>query len=101
MEHDVRRIPSLILLSVLFLASLCHSQSLADAARKNRAQKEANSAKAAKVIETDDISTTPDATYAPVAGQTPGQWTRQIQAQKMWVQHFQAEVDKSSAKMEL
>jgi hypothetical protein len=54
---------------MLLIASVCHGQSLADAARENRKQK-ANGSAATKVITGDDFSAPPNATIALVPGAT-------------------------------
>lgn len=55
---------------VLLIASTCHGQSLADAARANRKQKAQDGSAPTKVITGDNLSATPDATIRLVPGDT-------------------------------
>jgi len=98
------RLPHLLVIALLF-GGAGYGQSLADAARQNRQQKEKNTAKAKTVVETDDITAT---TPAPPSDKkpdtlgeklgyshyTPEMWKRQIEAQKKLVAFFQSEADK-------
>lgn len=59
---------ALTLGSILLIATICHGQSLADAARENRKQKANGSA--AKVVTSDDFSAPPDVTIHLVPGTT-------------------------------
>ena len=63
----MHRISTMILM--LLIASFCHGQSLADAARENRQQKATNGT-SGKVITNDDFSAPPDATVELVPGAT-------------------------------
>jgi hypothetical protein len=64
------RIATTTLGSILLVASLCHGQSLGDAARNNRNQKAKDGSTAAKVITSDDFSGAPDVTLHLVPGTT-------------------------------
>lgn len=64
----MRRVASIFLSLVLLLATICHGQSLADAARENRKQK-ANG-NASKVVTSDDFSGAPNVTIQLVPGTT-------------------------------
>jgi hypothetical protein len=111
----VRRIVPGILPTLLLIGGLCHGQSLGEAARQVRQQKQKNETAAKKIIDTDDLSPTPDPKPAPdskpaspkkdapkpppyktigTAGFTPEMWTRTIKAQKDWIAHLQAEAEK-------
>ena len=94
MMRRIQRVLPLILL----IQAFGYGQSLADAARQNRQQKESNTntAKPDKVFTSDDLAASPAETYVPPAGQTPEMWTRQIVTQKIWVRYFQGEFDKVS-----
>src|SRR3974377_1288342 len=104
----VRAIVASVML--LMMGDLCHGQSLADAARQNRLQKQKNGSSTKKVLTTDDLS--PGADPKPparakaepakkdeskpepyktvgTAGFTPDMWVRTIKAQKDWVAHLQ------------
>ena len=79
----MHRVASIVLGPMLLIASICHGQSLADAARENRKQKAKDGAAATKVITTDDLSAPPDFTIHLVPGATstgegtlvaPGRW---------------------------
>jgi len=56
----MHRSARILLGSMLLSASICHGQSLADAARDNRKQKAKNGNAAARVITSDDFSATPE-----------------------------------------
>lgn len=58
-----------ILVPMMVIASFCHGQSLADAARENRKQKAADGA-AAKVVTSDDLSGPQNTTIRLVPGST-------------------------------
>jgi len=96
--ESILRIAFLVTLSVVGIAS---GQSLADAARANRQQKEVNTNKAKKVVETDDLTPAPEAKGGPQTSinpnQTPDQWKNQILAQKAWVRYLQGQVDRLKA----
>jgi hypothetical protein len=57
-ERDmrVRRIVPTILATLLLIGGLCHGQSLGEAARQIRQQKQKDGTAAKKVIDTDDLS---------------------------------------------
>ena len=65
----MRRVAPILLSLVLLLASICHGQSLADAARENRKQK-ANGSPAGKVVTSDDFSAPPNVTIHLFPGAT-------------------------------
>jgi hypothetical protein len=110
-----KRIVVTTLSTGLLLGGLCHGQSLGEAARHIRQQRQKEGTTAKKVITSDDLSTTPGPTPAPdskpasakkeepkplpyktvgTAGFTPEMWTRTIKAQKDWIAHLQAEAEK-------
>ena len=110
----VRRIVPTILATLLLIGGMCHGQSLGEAARQIRQQKQKDGTAAKKVIDTDDLSTSSDPKPTPdskpaspkkdatkplpcktknTAGFTPEMWTRTIKAQKDWIAHLQAEAE--------
>jgi len=56
----MRRVAPIALGPMLLIASICHGQSLADAARANRKQKAKDGSTATKVITSDDLSAPSD-----------------------------------------
>lgn len=106
----MRRIVPTILPTLLLIGGLCHGQSLGDAARQIRQQKQKDGTAAKRVISTDDLSPSSDPKPAPASkkdvlkplpyktvgteGFTPEMWTRTIKAQKDWIAHLQAEAEK-------
>ena len=56
--------------SILLIATICHGQSLADAARENRKQKAKDGGAATKVVTSDDFSAPPGITIHLVPGTT-------------------------------
>jgi hypothetical protein len=95
----------------LLIGDLCYGQSLGDAARKARQQKQQDGTSAKKVISTDDLSPAPDPKPASdskpaspkkslpyktvgTAKFTPEDWARGIKAQKDWIAHLQAAAEK-------
>jgi len=106
----VRRIVPTIFPALLLIGGLCHGQSLGEAARQTRKQKQKDSTAAKRVITTDDLSPSPDPKLIPdpkkdvpkplpyktvgTAGFTPEDWTRSIKAQKDWIAHLQAAAEK-------
>ncbi|SRR5258708_6524693 len=71
----VQRIVPTILLALLPVGGLCHRQSLGEAARQTRLQKQKNGTPAKRVITSDDLSTDPrparDSTPASPKKDTP------------------------------
>jgi hypothetical protein len=65
----MHRVASMVLGPMLLVASICHGQSLGDAARENRKQKAKDGA-ATRVITTDDFSAPTNATIHLVPGTT-------------------------------
>jgi hypothetical protein len=106
-DMRVRRIVPTILPTLLLIGGLCHGQSLGDAARQIRPQKQKDGT-AKRVVTTDDLSPIPDPKPTPdpkkdvpklpyktgIAGFTPEDWTRSIKAQKDWIAHLQAAAEK-------
>lgn len=106
----MRRIVPTIFLTLLLIGGLCHGQSLGEAARQTRKQKQKDSTAAKRVITTDDLSPSPDPKPIPdpkkdvpkalpyktvgTAGFTAEDWTRSIKAQKDWIAHLQAAAEK-------
>ena len=111
----VRRIVPSILPTLLLMGGLCHGQSLGEAARQIRQQKQKDGTAAKKVVTTDDLSPSSDPKPTPdskpaspkkdapkplpyktigTAGFTPEMWTRTIKAQKDWIAHLQAAAEK-------
>ena len=94
--------PSLFL-SALLVGGLCHGQSLGDAARQARQQKQKNGAAAKKVYDLPTSSDSPGVTSSSTAseddpvpytsegsvGFTPELWLKTIKAQKDWIAHLQ------------
>jgi hypothetical protein len=73
------------------MSSVAFGQSLADAARQNRLNRDANAPKAKKVIASDDLSPNP---YTDVGSDfTAEKWTRLILTEKRSVAYFQALAD--------
>ena len=66
----MHRCAPVVLGSMLLIASTCHGQSLADAARENRKQKSKDGETATKVITSDDFSAPADVTIHLVPGTT-------------------------------
>lgn len=66
----MHRVASIVLGPMLLIASICHGQSLADAARENRKQKAKDGAASTKVITADDFSAPPNVTIHLVPGTT-------------------------------
>lgn len=64
----MRRVTSNVLGAMLLIASLCHGQSLADAARENRKQRVKDGDGATRVITSDDFSGSPEVTIHLVPG---------------------------------
>lgn len=64
----MQRSGRIVLGPILLVASICHGQSLADAARENRKQKAKDGDTASKVITSDDFSAPPDITIHLVPG---------------------------------
>lgn len=116
-ERDmrVRRIVPTILATLLLIGGRRHGQSLGEAARQIRQQKQKDGTAAKKVIDTDDLSTSSDPKPTPdskpastkkdatkplpyktknTEGFTLEMWTRTIKAQKDWIAHLQAEAEK-------
>jgi hypothetical protein len=67
----MRRVAPIVLGPILLMATVCHAQSLADAARENRKQKAQDGSSASKVITSDDLSAPSDvSTIVLVPGTT-------------------------------
>jgi hypothetical protein len=82
----------------LLIAVAGHGQSLADAARQNKAKKDQSTTTTKKVYTTDDLSPSPDAApEANTSEKTPDAWKRQILAQKGWVTFPQGQADRLAA----
>ena len=64
------RVATVILVPMLLVASICHGQSIADAARENRKQKAKDGGSTTRVIGNDDISGPPDVTIHLLPGTT-------------------------------
>jgi hypothetical protein len=74
-EFYMYRIAPMALGSMLLMASVCHGQSLADAARENRKQKGADGSTAPKVITSDDLTAPPDVMHLVPGTPATGQGT--------------------------
>jgi hypothetical protein len=66
-EFRMGRVTLTVWGSILLIATLCHGQSLADAARENRKQKASNGS-SGKVVTSDDFSAPPDVTIQLIPG---------------------------------
>lgn len=66
----MRRVAPIVLGLMLLITSICHGQSLADAARENRKQKAKDGDATTKVITSDDFSGPPEVTIHLVPGTT-------------------------------
>jgi hypothetical protein len=71
----MHRIAPMVLGSIVLMASVCHGQSLADAARENRKQKGADGSAAPRVITSDDLSAPPDVIHLVPGAASTGQGT--------------------------
>jgi hypothetical protein len=87
------QISKAVLPVVLLLTVAGNSQSLADAARQNRVNKDKSPTTAKKVYTTDELSPSPGPDPGAPA-KTPEMWTQQILGQKKWVAYLQAQADR-------
>lgn len=89
---------SRFLIIVLLVGGVGYGQSLADAARQNRAKKEQSTTTTKKVYTTDDLSPSSDGgPRADTSEKNPDAWKRQILAQKGWVAYLQGQADRLTA----